>query len=130
MRRLLLVAIACDSGKPSPPPAPPPLVQPIADAPPPVDAASPDADPLARLHGVQARLGEKARSCDGAAEILAAQIDRRAEIPKLLKLCKEDRWNSDMLECVATADHDPFSCSQHLKGKPNKRFNDWMASYE
>lgn len=136
LRALWLVAfVACDSGKPATP-APP-----VAPPPPPLDAFVADAieidamsshdlmvQAMKPLKDLQAKLGDKASTCDGVATILAFQRSRPALEPRIASLCKADRWNVDMRQCVANADHDPLSCSFNLKGKANARFDELLLA--
>jgi hypothetical protein len=142
MRRacvVLALSVACDAGpKAAPPPAPVAAARPI-------DAAVPDAAPdaldrdaqmrerMKPLKDLQASLGDKAIECEGTARILSepgadslgGQKQREA---RLFAMCTKDRWPLIVRECVATADHDPLSCTSHMTGRARTRFEAYFQS--
>jgi hypothetical protein len=71
------------------------------------------------LAAAQRELGQQATTCKGAASLLASQgqADQRKRdkrVRDILALCVKDKWPMGVRECVATADHDPLSCTAYL----------------
>jgi len=135
----LALCVACDAGEKHAPPAPP-----IAAARP-VDAAIADAAPdaldrealmrerIKPLKDLQASLGNKAVECEGTARIPSKQGGDslgggKQPEARPSKLCPNDRWPLVVRECVATADHDPLSCTSHMTGRARARFEAYFQS--
>jgi hypothetical protein len=90
------------------------------------------------LHALQARLGASAITCAGTATILAGQGNAsQATVTwretTVQRLCVDDRWPESVRQCVATADHDPLSCTgqletDHQRARWNAAFDRWIES--
>lgn len=85
-----------------------------------------------KLHELQASLGASAATCPGAATILANQgtaggalLRKRQRV--IASLCTSNRWPQRVLDCIATADHDPLSCSAYLEDAQKPR---WEAAFQ
>lgn len=91
-----------------------------------------------KIHALQARLGASAITCSGTATILADQGTASPATvawrqTTVLRLCVKDRWPERVRQCVATADHDPLSCTSFLetadqRARWNAAFDKWIES--
>ena len=144
----LLCIVACSSGTSrsggtKEHQSPPPQQEPRVAAPPDATAPRPARPPRrpvhdTELHALQARLGASAITCSGTATILAGQGNASPATVKwrqtnVQRLCVEDRWPQGVRQCVATADHDPLSCTGHLetddqRTRWNAVFDRWIES--
>jgi hypothetical protein len=133
VRRLVVVVVACSA--PAATPATVPTRQVVM-----TDARTPDAGIAVEsippspghddvpLHDRQQQLGAGATTCFGTAKILAAQgyaTDEhlRWREQAILQACTRDKWPERVRECVATADHDPLSCTAYLTDAQKQRWN-------
>jgi len=88
------------------------------------------------LHALQARLGASASTCLGTATILADQGEASQATLKwrqttIARLCVDDSWPERVRQCVATADHDPLSCTaffetDHQRDRWEPVFAQWI----
>jgi hypothetical protein len=107
MRRLVVVLFACSSSAPGP----------VQNANPPAPQPTPDCAKLA------ARLGPL-----GGPTAYGGPAKREQ---MLAKMCTDERWGSQAIECVLTADRDPMSCLRepYLTPPQNERWNAVFAGY-
>lgn len=85
------------------------------------------------LKELQRSLGRDAERCAGTAKIMASQgttsSEKRAWRERAVeRSCNDDRWPSTLRSCVATADHDPLSCTSHLETQRQR--DHWNATME
>ena len=99
--------------------APPPVVSP--------GAAGEELEALKRT------LARSITTCFATGKLLAQQGSASAKVRQwrervVVKRCTEDKWPLRVRECVATADHDPLSCTAYLATKRQR--TRWNAVFE
>ncbi|HEY5934179.1 MAG TPA: hypothetical protein VIU61_06090 [Kofleriaceae bacterium] len=99
-------------------------------APRPVVSPGAEGEELAALKRTLAR---SITTCFATAKLLAQQGSASAKVRQwrervVTKRCTEDKWPLRVRECVATADHDPLSCTAHLATQRQR--TRWNAVFE
>lgn len=99
--------------------APRPVVSPGAEGP--------------ALEALKKTLARSITTCFATAKLLAQQGAASAKVRQwrervVVKRCTEDKWPLRVRECVATADHDPLSCTGQLETQRQR--SRWNAVFE